>query len=269
MSMALSLPHPIPHTVSSHFNASLPESTCSSKSLWPTQWRRESPSSARRHAGNLVAAVVFARDFAPTCRCSTGCCMTTTSGTQARFVHQFGTPGGWAPLSSYTLNRQSAGGGSLVVTGSHFLDRMIHFWGMPETCSLADDGFNGPEANCVARFSYPGLDGMAKYSKTARLPGGLVIEAEHGTVVLADTDDAAVKFYPRAWPMVCETIESQTARPQTDVFQLQILDFVQACRSTGRPTVDAEQGLQSLRLTEALYKHRSPLREERYTEASR
>jgi predicted dehydrogenase len=49
-------------------------------------------------------------------------------GKVRRFVHQFGTSGGWSPFSAYNLDRQAAGGGVLVVTGTHFLDRMIYLW---------------------------------------------------------------------------------------------------------------------------------------------
>jgi len=219
-------------------------------------------------ARNVVVAVGFCTRFRNNVQMLHRLLNDNYFGRVTRFVHQFGTPGGWAPLSGYTLNRQSSGGGSLIVTGSHFLDRMIHFWGMPETCSLADDGLDGPEANCVARFSYSGLTGMARYSKTGRLPGGLVIEAERGVVVLKDTDDAFIEFHPRAWPSLCETIRLQPEPPQADVFQLQILDFVHACRTSGQVMVDIQQGLQSLRLTEMLYTNRSRLQERWYAEAS-
>ena len=43
-----------------------------------------------------------------------------------RFVHQFGTTGGWSPLSAYNLKNETSGGGVLVVTGTHFLDRMLY-----------------------------------------------------------------------------------------------------------------------------------------------
>jgi len=48
------------------------------------------------------------------------------------FYHQFGSAGGWAPLSGYNLTATAAGGGVLVVTGTHFLDRMLALWGYPD-----------------------------------------------------------------------------------------------------------------------------------------
>ena len=73
-------------------------------------------------------------------------------GQVTRFAHQFGTAGGWAPLSGYNLNRETSGGGVLAVTGTHFLDRMLYFWGYPDRVEYVDDSAGGPEANCSAQF---------------------------------------------------------------------------------------------------------------------
>ena len=182
-------------------------------------------------------------------------------GRVRRFVHQFGTAGGWAPLSGYNLRRDSAGGGVLVVTGTHFIDRMIHFWGMPEDAWLEDDSLGGPEANCRAhfRFNGGGLEGMAVYSKTARLPAGLAIDTEQGTVLLRDTDDAEIVLRPRDRPMLEQVIRRRPepgGASRVSEFVLQVDNFGRACRGEGEPLVDGEQGLRSLRLIERLYADR-------------
>ena len=93
-----------------------------------------------------------------------------------------------APLLAYNLTLQDAGGGVLVVSGSHFLDRMLYFWGFPISASMSDDGFKGPEANCTANFQYSNFEGIVRYSKTGHLPGCLVIETGCGVVVVGDSD---------------------------------------------------------------------------------
>src|SRR5262245_27965905 len=91
-----------------------------------------------------------------------------------------------APMSSYNLSRKATGGGVLVITGTHFLDRMLHFWGYPDDVALADDEQGGAEANCRATFRYTTTDtpceGVVLYSKTTELPGGLIIETDRGVV---------------------------------------------------------------------------------------
>ena len=187
-------------------------------------------------------------------------------GKVTRFAHQFGTPGGWAPLSAYNLKRNSSGGGVLMVTATHFLDRMLHFWGAPQDVDYEDDSEGGPEANCIARFGYRSGDhsftGVGVYSKTCSLPGGMVIETERGQVKLADSDDAQIAFVPIDRPDI-EQIIRRARGPQHDpaisVFRLQLEDFVNACVGGMKPMVDANEGTESMRLIERLYASRKPM----------
>ena len=186
-------------------------------------------------------------------------------GSVRRFAHQFGTPGGWAPLSAYNLNRETAGGGVLVVTGTHFLDRMLFFWGYPDEVSLEDDSLGGPEANCRAKFVYARpqgrIEGIVRYSKTVRLPGGTVVETDRGYVLLGDADGAGIVFREHSRPGIEQVIRPTGPSPyskESSVFQRQIEDFVRAVREKQRPLVDAVDGTESLRLLEQLYAHRRP-----------
>ena len=178
-------------------------------------------------------------------------------GPVRRFAHQFGTPGGWAPLSGYNLDRRTAGGGVLVVTGAHFLDRLLYFWGYPDDVALEDDSLGGPEANCTATFRYSGerrFEGLARYSKTVKLAAGLVIDAEKGYVILRE-GDSEILFRPHATPSVEHVIRrrSSVSHHSASEFQLQLEDFVNACETGGQPRVTGQQGLDSLRLLEQLY----------------
>ena len=225
--------------------------------------------------GGRVAAVGYCTRFRNNVRLLDQLLRDGYFGRVTRFVHQFGTPGGWAPLSAYNLSRGSAGGGVLVVTASHFIDRLLSFWGMPDRVAFADDSLGGPEANCVADFfwdsgPYRGLHGVGRYSKTVALPGGLVIDTEAGIVKLADTDEAEITLLPRDRPGV-ETVVRHRSGAEAfnaakSVFQLQVEDFVAACRTRRRPMIDVEEGLESQRLFERLYATRSNMEESCYPE---
>lgn len=192
-------------------------------------------------------------------------------GSVRRFAHQVGTRGGWAPMSSYNLSRKATGGGVLVVTGTHFLDRMLHFWGYPDDLALADDAQGGPEANCLATFRYTTTDtpctGIALYSKTTELPGGLVIETDRGVIQVAEMDQTDIVFRPAAQPQV-EQVVRRCGKPpypqEMSLFQRQLEDFVEACQQGRPPRVDGHQGLLSLRLLEDLYARRQALNTDWY-----
>lgn len=192
-------------------------------------------------------------------------------GRVRRFVHQFGTTGGWSPLSAYILKRETSGGGVLVVTGTHFLDRMLYLFGYPKEMTLSDDGYGGPEANSIANLRFDGENGAIlgelRYSKTVALPGGLVIETDRGIVIAGDTDDADIVFRPNDEPEHEITISSNDYPSDSSVnpFAEQIIDFADACKSGRQPRVDGSQALQSLQLIEELYGCRSPLESDYYS----
>ena len=195
-------------------------------------------------------------------------------GTVRRFAHQVGTVGGWTPMSSYNLSRKATGGGVLVVTGTHFLDCMLHFWGYPDDVALVDDAQGGPEANCVATFRYTTtatpFEGIALYSKTTELPKGFIIETDRGMVQVADTDEADnLVFRPYVHVQVEQMVRRRGTPPYPQgmsVFQRQLEDFVDACQQGRSPMVDGRQGLMSLRLLEELYTRRKALNTDWYAQ---
>jgi predicted dehydrogenase len=195
-------------------------------------------------------------------------------GEVRRFAYQFGSRGGWAPLSAYNLDRRLTGGGVLVVTGTHFIDRMLDWFGYPDELELADDSLGGPEANAVATFRFRRggmpLSGVARFSKSVALDAGVVLDTARGMVVLADRPDASVVVRPHETPGLETVVRPRLEGPplvRTTEFGRQLEDFVRACRG-GVPVVSGEQGLLSLRLIEALYARRRPLSEDWYAVAA-
>jgi predicted dehydrogenase len=194
-------------------------------------------------------------------------------GTVRRFAHQVGTVGGWTPLSSYNLSRKASGGGVLVVTGTHFLDCMLHFWGYPDDVLLEDDAQGGPEANCMATFRYTNaqtpFEGTVLYSKTTELPRGIIIETDRGIVQVADTDDAdSIIFRSHVHPQIEQVVRRSGNPPyprEMNVFQRQLEDFADACQQRRTPRVDGRHGLISLRLIEELYARRKTLNTDWYS----
>ena len=187
-------------------------------------------------------------------------------GKVRRFVNRFGSPGGWSPMSGYNLTKDSAGGGVLVVSGTHFINRMLHFWGMPDKVSMLSDSKGGPEANCHCTFEYDsGLCGGAIFSKTTALPAGTVIDTESGFIILGEFDDSEIIFRPHNAPDMEEVIhqKGKTTYPaDADSFDMQMDNFVSACLDGQDPMVGCEEGLQSLRLIKKLYACAEPLPED-------
>jgi predicted dehydrogenase len=186
-------------------------------------------------------------------------------GHVSRFCHQFGSAGGWPALSAYTLKREAIGGGVLVVTGTHFLDRMLHTWGVPDEVSLRDDSLGGPEAHCEGSVHYSSgpfapLEGLLRYSKSVALPAGLVLDTERGTVLLRDGEEDQIILIPRDRPDLRLHIAAALDKgfaPSLSPGQRMLRDFVEACRDDRAPEVDAAQGLESMKLLRRFYENRT------------
>ncbi|MEO9190477.1 MAG: Gfo/Idh/MocA family oxidoreductase [Acetobacteraceae bacterium] len=185
-------------------------------------------------------------------------------GAVRQFHFQDGSVGGWSPESGYILNRESAGGGVMTVTGSHHLDRMLYWFGYPDEALLQHDGSGGPEAHCHATIRYRSrglrIDGSMLFSKLVRLDAGVAVRTELGTLA------TGVLGSPVLWrrsesPAVTAELRSAgigSWDPRKTVFQRQLEDFIEACRGEHPPAVPAETGLQSVRLISALYGTRLP-----------
>ena len=187
-----------------------------------------------------------------------------------RFHFESGTAGGWTPLSGYNLDRLQAGGGVLVVRGTHFLDRMLYWFGMPKNFSFADDSCGGVEANCKALLEFDGefgqFSGTLFFSKTIDLKNKLVLETDLYRVELPESETEELTLYPHSLPGVRIAMEADRgagASPITgpDCFQAQIDDFARAILDGGRPLVDGREGALSVKLLEDFYAHRSQLLE--------
>jgi predicted dehydrogenase len=217
-------------------------------------------------AAGVVTAVGYVTRFRDNIQLMRDLLRRGTFGRVHRFVYQFGTRGGWAPLSAYNLDSKTAGGGVLVVTGTHFLDRMLDWFGYPVQASLRDDSLGGPEANAIATFEFDHpagpIAGTARFSKSVTLEAGLVLETDAGIVIFRDRPDAPIVLRASQTPHLDTSLTPRAiphAAKGPSEFVLQLENFISAARSRTEPMISARQGLESLRLLESLYRHRQPL----------
>lgn len=214
---------------------------------------------------SLPVAVGYCMRFWPSVQLVRRLISERTFGEPRRFHMQVGSIGGWAPLSAY-YGRSDGGGGVMAINGSHYIDRMLDWFGEPIDIAFEDDGKGGPEANAVATFRYEGFEGVIRASKSANLTPGSGIETDHGVLVHRDFRDPVVEFLPRpgaAASFVLTDPECST-RGRPDMFTLQIEDFVDSCRTGRPPTVGVGDGIAATALLESLYARRRPIDEDWY-----
>lgn len=205
-----------------------------------------------------VLAVGYVTRFYPSTELTRELIRSGFLGALLSFDYEFGTAGGWATQSGYNLSRSSAGGGVLVVSGSHFIDRMLYFFDSVNTVDCADDNYGGVEANCIIRFRAELLGrsvlGVVTLSKTHRLSNRLRITGEKGVLEVREGQSQSVTFFPSGVNHRHEIfMPGSAASSEPDYFQLQLIDFLNAIQTGAQPKVNGEQGSRSVILMERCY----------------
>ena len=97
------------------------------KPLAATREECERLRKSARETGSILAVGYYTR-FYPSTELTRHLIRSGFLGRLHSLDYEFGTAGSWETLSGYNLSRQNSGGGVLVVSGSHFLDRMLYFF---------------------------------------------------------------------------------------------------------------------------------------------
>jgi len=209
-------------------------------------------------AGGSVLAVGHFRRFFPTTPLVADLVARGLCGRLQRFTAEEGYVLAWEPQSDYWLDRERAGGGVLADLGPHVLD-LLRTWLGPDLAVAAyrDDSLGGVEADCVLELDGP-VPGTIKLSRTRALRNEVRIECEAGAIVAPLPSPGELTLELGAHVHRVEVGEDD-AYPAA--FRAQLVDFLEAARNGGAPTVRAEDGVAVLDLIETAYAHRAPLQQ--------
>jgi predicted dehydrogenase len=224
-------------------------------------------------ATNSVLSVGYYTRFFPSTELTKKLIDSGFLGRLYSFDYEFGTEGGWAPLSGYNLTRTTSGGGVLVVSGTHFIDRMLYLFGDVEVLSYADDNRGGVEANCVAVFNCnrngEQLQGRVTLSKTHKLANRLRIVGDKGFLQIAEGQSDSVTFFPAQSELRYEILyaESNKTISSENYYKVELEDFIRAVQTKTEPLTNGEQGALSVAIIEKCYQIATGL-EERWVDAT-
>lgn len=178
------------------------------------------------------------------------------------YEFEFGTPGGWAPVSGYIIDKELSGGGVLSLSGTHIIDRFIYWFDVPYSFDYEDDSHGGVEANCKARFYHKNdmgeFTGSIFLSKTVLLKNRLVIYFEKATCEITEGGDRAFKVYPKQNEDIQYDISRRLEKNKSlkNPFQAQFDNFLDCLEGQSKPTVDGEFAAKSVKLIEEMYNNR-------------
>ncbi len=175
---------------------------------------------------------------------------------------EFGVRGGYASASGYNLSRDQAGGGVLVTMGSHYVDRLLYWFGDPVKIRFSDDSYGGVEGSCKGQLQFAdGVEGDFFFSKSIALKNKFVFDTERYVVELPASETERLVLFPRDLSNLRMEIGGRATNAVVDYHQVELEDFARSIRTGTPPVVDGIEGARSVKVTDSLYACRTQLAE--------
>jgi predicted dehydrogenase len=161
------------------------------------------------------------------------------------------------PVDSPAYFAPEAGNQLLWDIGSHVIDLLVWWLGVPQELSCRDDAMGGTATNCLLELEWPsGCGGEVRLSREYELAGGLVVERPSGVLTCRDVTEADVlRGSQEAAPDFEQRIAGAPAgRTFADCFELQLQNVFAAVRGAAplwAPAEDVLEGVGALAKAEA------------------
>ena len=176
-----------------------------------------------------------------------------------RLVWHEGSPFRW-PIDSPAYFASEAGNQLLWDIGSHVIDLLVWWLGVPHELVCRDDAMGGIATNCLLELEWPnGCSGEVRLSREYDLAGGLFVELPSGVLtcrniteaeVLRGSQEAAAAGFEQGIPGAT----APAGRTFADCFELQLENVLAAVRgaaSLWAPAEDVVDSVGVLATTEA------------------
>jgi len=224
---------------------------------------------AAAHASGRVLAVGFYRRFLPAARTIRDLLRSGRLGTVRRFHCAEGGTFRW-PARSASFFERGAGGGVLADVGVHVLDLLGWWLGRPANVTYEDDAMGGVEANCRIQLDYAeGFSGEVRLSRDTAQPNRWVIECSDGWVAWHVHDGERIEIgvggVELGFDATLRTIVDAGVGRRLGAagdgfarsFVAQLRHVVTAIRRGVPALVSGSEGLESLRVIDECYRHRT------------
>ena len=168
-----------------------------------------------------------------------------------RLVWHEGSPFRW-PVDSPAYFAPEAGNQLLWDIGSHVVDLLVWWLGVPQEVACRDDAMGGSATNCLLELEWPdGCSAEVRLSREYELPRGLVVERPAGALycrdvaegdVLRGSEEAAAPDFEEWIPGAA----APAGRTFQDCFELQLQNVLAAVRDVAPLWAPAEDVVESI-----------------------
>jgi predicted dehydrogenase len=165
----------------------------------------------------------------------------------------------WPARSASFFDKQQSGGGVLMDTGSHVLDLLIWWFGLPSECKYEDDTMGGVETNCRLELKYADrISGIVRLSRDCKLTNKCYIEFENGWLNWSLLDINTIEIYSKEELIIVDGVMARrgannsmictAAKPLalSDVFVAQIKNVLAALAGQEKLAVSGKEAAKSI-----------------------
>jgi predicted dehydrogenase len=168
-----------------------------------------------------------------------------------RLVWHEGSPFRW-PVDSPAYFARNTGNQLLWDIGSHVVDLLVWWLGVPHELACQDDAMGGSATNCLLELEWPdGCSAEVRFSREYELQHGLVVERPAGALscrdvaegdVLRGSEEPAAPDFEQWIPGAA----APAGRTFTDCFELQLQNVLAAVRGVAPLWAPAEDVVESV-----------------------
>lgn len=168
-----------------------------------------------------------------------------------RLVWHEGSPFRW-PVDSLAYFAPQAGNRLLWDVGSHVLDLLIWWLGVPHELACRDDAMGGTATNCLLELEWPdGCSGEVRLSREYDLPRGLVVDRPSGVLACRDVAEQNVLCASRevaalGFDQRIPGSPAPAGRTFLDCFELQLQNVLTAVRGGAQLWVPADDVVETV-----------------------
>ena len=168
-----------------------------------------------------------------------------------RLVWHEGSPFRW-PVDSPAYFAPEAGNQLLWDIGSHVVDLLVWWLGLPHELACRDDAMGGTATNCLLELEWPdGCNAEVRLSREYDLASGLVVERPSGVLTCRNVSEmdvlrAAGEVAAPDFEQRISGAAAPAGRTFTDCFELQLQNVLAAVRGVAPLWAPAENVLEGV-----------------------
>ncbi len=172
------------------------------------------------------------------------------------FDYEEGFPFSWPLQTTYAFEKEKAGGGVLIDTGSHVIDLLNYLFGKIRVLKYEDDSYGGVEDNCYFKLSCGDILGKVLLSRNRTLRNTFKIECEKGVIEApaGGLSELHIK----------EQGEDEIFAPKQtfdNAYYQELSHFIESVRSNSDSFISGDEVIGSMRVIDYCYKHRQNIDE--------